>query len=153
VSSTSQVQAFASLLHREALKSRGFKKTSAVFTREAADYVEIFQIQASSWNTSEEPSRFYVNVGVRFLGPNFGEAGSGNKPHAQGRLEAIVSDAPSEFVLGETDPQALVLAIAHHIDVACAKLPTVVGRARERAREGLFSPLPVPDAWLGGAAT
>jgi hypothetical protein len=52
-------------LHREALKTAGFRKEGNTFSRDRGAYTERFNFQGSSGSTSEE-TLFYLNVGVEF---------------------------------------------------------------------------------------
>src|SRR3972149_12037962 len=84
-----------SKLHRAVLKPPGFRKKSATFSRERADYTELFNIQASRWNGPWGRS-FYVNCGLTFrdLPMEFPWTYFPNTQWAD-RIETVVPTAPS----------------------------------------------------------
>jgi hypothetical protein len=86
-----------SALHQAVLKPLGFHKKSATFSREHADYTELFNVQASQWNGPWGRS-FVVNCGLVFRDlttavpctfiPN---------THWANRIEAVVPGTPGRW--------------------------------------------------------
>jgi hypothetical protein len=153
VSVASLGHAFASDLHRGSMKPRGFRKSGHTFSRTLPGFVEMLQIQGSTWNSGQEPWHFYLNVMVRFPNVNVPWATGTSAAHADGRLESIVPNAPAAFDLTQSNYQELLTLVAHLSEVASSVLPELLPPAHERALRGLYSPLPVPTSWLAGAAT
>jgi len=139
----------ATRLHVSILKQLGFRKSRHWFWRERIGYVELFEIQGSSWNSREEPWRFYVNVYVRFtdVGPLSGRAGA-NTYHANGRIERIVSSAPSKFEVSSSDLAQVAIDLGRLTILASEALPPLLPAAKAYAERGLLSPLPVPASWV-----
>ena len=140
---------FARHLHVSILKKLGFRKSRHWFWRERTGYVELFEIQGSSWNSGEGPWRFYVNVYVRFadIGPLSGVV-SANPYHANGRIERIVSSAPAKFEVSSINLAQVARDLGGIIVLASEALPNLLPAAREYATRGLLSPLPVPAGWV-----
>ena len=95
---------FASFLHANFLKSRGFKKKRLTFFLEHDRYSEFYQIQGSSWNSPDRPWTCYLNCGIYFDGipartPNRGFPGT----HAWMRAGRFVPDAPSQYDISDSD--------------------------------------------------
>ena len=89
-----RVKDFFSEFHRQKLKPIGFKKINHTFSRDKGSYIERFNFQGSSWNSSDttEPWFFYINVGVQFKElalptPNFAFP----KTHYHWRIEDLIS--------------------------------------------------------------
>lgn len=140
-------KAFASELHRAALKERGFRKSGNTFTIERNDYVEMLQIQGSSWNSGDEPWVFYVNLAVRFKGIPNSASSRGVSYDADARIGRIVSDAPDQFELTAVGLANLVASVAAFSEEASRRLPPLLEPARARAARGQCTPLPLPDTW------
>lgn len=139
--------AFASELHRAALKARGFKKSGNTFCIERDGYAEILQIQGSSWNSGTEPWSFYVNVRVRFNGLPSSPVSQGLPYDADGRIERIVPEAPHRFDLTTQNFAETVTLLSTLIEKLSIQLPNLLEPVRKRATLGLVSPLPVPATW------
>jgi len=90
-----------SRLHRTVLKPLGFRKKSATFSREHADYTELFNIQASQWNGPWGRS-FYVNCGLTFRDLPM-ESPWTYFPNTQwaDRIETVVPTAPKQWDYSE----------------------------------------------------
>ena len=144
--------AFASELHRSALKQRGFKKKARTFTCEHADYTEMLQIQGSDWNSGQVPWLFYINIRVRFNNLPSSFASRGAKYDADGRIERIVLLAPPRFELTNENLHQMVALIAKFSVEASARLPELLLPIRGRASQGLYSPIPLPETWQSGDA-
>lgn len=147
-------RAFASRLHAEYLKPLGFKRLGATLLRGREDFVEMYNIQGSRWNTASGPWRFYVNVMVRFtdVGPLQGQKPTPTYFHAQGRSNSIIHGSQEHFEATEEDITTVAQDVARLLlrigDVLVDMLPA----AHERALAGFFSPLPVPDSWVSEIA-
>lgn len=140
-------KAFASELHRAALKERGFRKSGNTFSIERNDYVEMLQIQGSSWNSGEEPWVFYINLAVCFKGIANSASARGIKYDADARIRSIVPDAPHQFELTAVELANMVASVAALSEEASRRLPPLLEPARARAARGLYTPLPLPDTW------
>jgi len=137
---------FCSFLHVRHMKALGFKKRGRSYCRDRDGYTECISIQGSSWNSGEEPWHFYVNVSVTLDDIPF-KPDSGLKYHADGRLERLVLTAPSAYDLMSNNFEQLADELAGYIKHACEAIPMALGKIRARAKEGFYSPLPVPESW------
>ncbi len=144
---------FASDLHRRLLKPAGFRKNGATFFRHRQSYIEMYNIQGSSWNSGVEPWLFYLNVGVQLEGvPIPGGSTAMLATHADGRNNSILPDTPSSFDLYAPSMPALSQQIFEIIERCSETLPTLLGPVLSRAQAGYRSPLPVPSTWEHHAA-
>jgi hypothetical protein len=140
--------ALAAHLQVSVLKALGFRKSGHSFWRERIGYIELFAIQGSSWNSGAEPWLFYLNVRVRFseIVPLRGTTGA-SAYHADGRIEGIVSSAPTRFEVSSNNVAQVASDLGSLIVLASEALPSLLPVAKMRAERGLFSPLPVPRSW------
>lgn len=142
-------------LHAAFLKPHGFRKVGATFSRDRANYVELYNIQGSPWNFRDRPWEFYLNVGVRF--PGIALVGNAKvtptSEHAGGRSNSIVAGSPPSFEVIESTVEVVTPVLWGIIDAASAALPGLLGPVLLRAQSGLWSPLPLPSTWATNAAT
>ena len=99
-------------LHTRHLKPRGFKKKGRTFSCAHAAYSEHYNIQGSAWNSSDEPWRFYVNVGINFTDIPLRDAAGMWKYHAHTRLPFLVRSAPAEYDLTPVNFEQLLEQLA-----------------------------------------
>lgn len=132
------------------LKAHGFKRTGAVFLREGELYSERYAISGSPWNSGEEPWEFSVDVGVFFpdVAPREGAKGLWRHSHAVGGTDKVLEHSPPSFYVKHTSVDDISRQVAEVILGASERLPSLVGPAHERARNGFASSLPVPATWL-----
>jgi hypothetical protein len=92
-----------STLHQTMLKPLGFRKSAATFSREHADYTELFSIQASQRNGPWGRS-FYVNCGLAFRDLST-EILWGYFPntHWAAPIDTVVPSAPRQWDYSEND--------------------------------------------------
>jgi hypothetical protein len=85
-------------LHRETLKSAGFRKEGNTFSRDRGAYTERFNFQGSSGSTSVE-TLFYINVGVEFTEyeSSYHDWIYMRNVHWASRVEELVPDAPERW--------------------------------------------------------
>lgn len=139
---------FGTSLHRAILKARGYTKVGRTFRCERQDFTEMLMIQGSSWNSGVEPWEFYIDVLVAFPDIPLRPTIRGANYHAKGRIDAIVADAPPSFQLRANDLDRLVVEVGQLATEASIRLPELLRPIQARARQGLFSPIPLPDSWL-----
>lgn len=120
-----------------------------MLSRSVDSYVLHFQIEGSSWNSGATPWEFYVNVGVCLMDIPLNPKNKGlwAHAHAVGRLEGIVETAPPIFRVGLHDAGAVATELAALAVLAVDAIPPLIAPIRQRALDGLWSPLPVPDIW------
>lgn len=136
-------------LHQKYLKARGFRKHGATFVREKENYLELYNVQGSPWNSGTEPWQFYLNVGARFadLAPIQGAKLTPAYAHAEGRSDSILPGTPPTFELTERSISEVAAQLEQIISAVSEALPSIIPAARTRAALGFYSPLPVPKSW------
>jgi hypothetical protein len=113
---------FFSDLHRDYLKPRGYRKVRHNFSRDMDGYGERFEFQGSSYNDSDGPWRFYINVGVDF--PDI-------PPRGPVRIETVVAGAPKHFDLVSPDASDLMRSVADLVESASAQVGAQLPEIRD----------------------
>ena len=132
------------------LKPLGFKRRSAMFLRDGPQLGERYAIHGSPWNSGSEPWDFSVSVGLFFpdLAPFPTAKGFWKYCHAVGDAVHITSECPERFQVSAGDVDLVSSQVIEAILSASDALPNLAPAVRERARQGLISPLPVPETWI-----
>lgn len=133
------------------LKLLGFSKNGAMFSRERDAYVERYLLEGSHWNSGEEPWFFTVNVGVFFPEiPAFeGAKGIWRHCHAVGSAVHLLANDVRDFEVCANTVEEVANSVVETICASSMVLPTLLAAAKPRAVQGLISPLPVPQTWIG----
>ena len=138
------VKTFISELHRSKLKPKGFRKIRHRFYRNKETYIEYFDIQGSSWNSSNSPWRFYLNTAIDFIGiPKRNSV----QFHAEGRIEWIVKGYEPHFELSTETYENLLIEVPLLIEKASVLIPDLLPAVRQRVEKGLVSTLPIMS-WM-----
>jgi hypothetical protein len=118
-------------LHQTALKPLGFRKNAATFSREHADYTELFRIQASQRNGPWGRS-FYVKCGLAFRDlPTDVPWGCLPNTHWAAPLDTVVPSAPRHWDYSQDgDMTELMERLAACIREASEKLAVDPSRYR-----------------------
>jgi len=120
-----------SRLHKDVLKPRGYRKTSATFIRERTSYTELINVQASPWNGPWGRS-FHVNCGVRFRDLPIETPGSHvPNTHWSARMDVIVPDSPAQWKYSDAaDMAQLMQALGADVVRASEQLAADAQRIR-----------------------
>lgn len=131
------VDRFFSELQKQYLKQLGYKKERRTFSRETPEYIERIQFQGSQWNSSGEPWRFYINVGVQFRDlPRRQPDRDFPNTHAHGRIETLVSMGGGYFDLTEQNIEGMLEKISTLVTKASSALPKAALAAYQKCKEG-----------------
>ena len=128
---------FVSALHRDLLKPAGFIKQGHVFSRPCSSYVERFQIQGSTWNSSDASTwRFYVNAGVFFADlPEFINRAL-PRTHVYGRLAHFDPQCTDDFDLVQADAEAIAASVFTDIKRCSVAIAGAVEKLHASAAAG-----------------
>lgn len=131
------------------LKSLGFRRKAATFFRDGPQVGERYAIDGNRWNSGVEPWVFSVSVGVFFLDlpPLANAKGLWRHAHAVGSTDTVVPGTESFFEVSRVDVEAVSVRVVEVVLRASEALPPLWTAAYPRARQGLISPLPVPQSW------
>lgn len=132
-------------LHANFFKPNGFTKERQRFRRVIDTAMQEVGFQSSQWNSSGGPITFYVNVSVGFTDIPMKDgkpAMTGN-----GRIEGLVSDAPSQFDLTPANYDDIRGQLLSFLPQALSELPKHYDDVRHRAKEGWHTPIPLPETW------
>jgi len=126
-------------LDRSKLQPQGFRKIRHRFYRNKETYIEYFDIQGSSWNSSNAPWRFYLNTAIDFI-----DIPKGNSVQfqAEGRIEWIVKGTKPHFELSTETYESLLIEVPLLIERASVLIPDLLPAVRQRVEKGLDSTLP-----------
>lgn len=131
------VDRFFSALQKQHLKQRGYKKERRTFSRETPEYIERIQFQGSQWNSSGEPWRFYINVGIQFRDLPLRQPDRDfPNTHAHGRIETLVSTGGGFFELTEQNTEEMLKKISALATRASNALPKIALTAYQKCKEG-----------------
>ena len=131
-------------LHAAYLKPNGFTKDRQRFRRAMDDVVQEVEFQSSQWNSSGGPIRFYVNISVSFTDIPMKTA---NQMAGAGRISGLVSEIPPEFDLTASNYEIIKGQLLSCFPTALSELPKYYEDVRQRAKTGLFTPIPLPESW------
>lgn len=131
------------------LKLDGFSRRGARLSRNQERYIEHYAISGNRWQSGKLPWEFSVDVGVFFHGVAERPEARGlwKYSHAIGPTERIAKGSPHSFLVWPHTVETVVDDVAKVILVTSEILPSIVGPAYARAKEGWTSPLPVPSTW------
>ena len=132
-------------LHTAFFKPNGFKKERQRFRRVIDTAMQEVEFQSSQWNSSDGPTRFYVNVSVGFTDIPMKDgkpAMTGN-----GRLGGLVSGAPPQIDLTPANYDNTRSQLLSHLPQALSELPKHYDDIRNRAKAGWITPIPLPETW------
>lgn len=131
------------------LKPYGFSRRGARLSRNQERYVEHYAISGNRWQSGELPWEFSVDVGVFFHGiaERPGAKGLWKYSHAIGSTERIADGSPYSFLVWPNTVEAVADDVAKIILATSEFLPSIVGPAYARAKDGWTSTLPVPSTW------
>jgi hypothetical protein len=120
------------------MKPRGFNKKRHTFSRKRDSYVEYFQVQGSSWNTTgRDEWAFYLNAGVRFLElPEPTENRGFPGTHVYGRLSSFHPATLDAFELREDCLGEVMALVAEGVDSTSIAIASHLGQLRESADAG-----------------
>lgn len=132
------------------LRPLGFSKKGQTFSREREQYVERYLLEGSRWNSGEEPWIFTIEVGVFFpeIPTLTGAKGFWKHCHAVGNALRLVDENARDFEARSNSTEVVAADVVASIERASRVLPTLVGPVRQRALQGLISPLPIPSTWI-----
>ena len=132
-------------LHAAYFKPQGFRKDRQRFRRDVDTVLQEVEFQSSSWNSTDGPVTFYVNISVGFTDIPMGD--DKTSLYGRGRIEGFVPNAPPQFDLTDINYESIRSALLTYLPQALLELPKHYEDVRNRARAGLHTPIPLPDTW------
>ena len=126
-------------------KPNGFTKKRQRFRREVDSVMQEVEFEASQWNSSGGPVKFYVNISIGFSDIPMKDG----KPAltGMGRIHRIASGAPAQFDLTPVNNDSIRSQLLALLPQALSELPKHYEDVRGQAKTGWHTPIPVPDKW------
>jgi hypothetical protein len=132
-------------LHDLYFKPNGFTKKRNRFYRKVDTVMHEVEFQSSQWNTKGDPITFYINIRIGFTDIPMKDG----KPAltGMGRIDGFVPETPAQYDLTLTNYNSIRDELLKSLPKAMIQLPKHYDDVRKRARNGLHTPIPLPETW------
>jgi hypothetical protein len=115
------------------MKPAGFKKKGYLFSKNHAEYTEVFHFQPSASNRFGGSRSFYINCGIVF--PDFPKpkrwSGVPTPNHGAGRLECFLSEVPGSWCYSEDTINTIIDEVGKYLMQASDAIASNIAQYRQ----------------------